>query len=366
MKVLFATAHPHLPQIAGGLQTSTQETMRLLAQRGHETRLLCGLTGAGILGLGHRIGLKLTRALAVSDRFTGHVTYRAWHSDDAAVAAEVVADFRPDIVVAQGGGAVRLAAIFGGLGLPVAIHFRNVEFDGLAELVAKLDPRTVFLSNSAFTKARAKAVLGVDSRVVYPVIDGASYRVLPTSSHCVFVNPHPSKGIARVLALAEACPDIPFLIVEAWTLDGPEHARNRRTAEGLANVTWLNRIADMRAVYARARLVLVPSRWEEAFGRVVAEAQVSGIPALASDIGGLPEAVGPGGILLSPDAPLADWVAALRRIWDDAEVQARLSNAALRHAARPEMAAARQIDLLEAALKERLGLARGPAPAVGA
>lgn len=366
MKVLFATTHPHLPQIAGGLQTSTQETMRLMAERGHETRLLCGLTGAGLLGISHRIGLKLKRGHAVTDRVTGHVTYRAWHSDDAAVAAEVVADFRPDIALTQGGGAIRLAAIFGTLGVPAAIHFRNVEFDGLADLVSTLDPSTLFISNSCFTRDRARAVLGVDSRVVYPVIDGTQYRVLPAASHCVFVNPHPSKGIALVLALAAACPDIPFLIVEAWTLDGPEHAQNRKTAEAMANVTWLNRIADMRAVYAQARLVLVPSRWEEAFGRVVAEAQVSGIPALASDIGGLPEAVGPGGILLSPDSPVSDWVAALRRIWDDADEQARLSTAALRHAARPEMAAARQIDELESALQERLATARGTASAVGA
>ena len=61
--------------------------------------------------------------------------------------------------------------------------------------------------------------------------------------------------------------------------------------------------ADMRSVYARSRLVLVPSQCDEAWGRIVTEAQISGVPALASDAGGLPEAVGPGGILMPRNAP---------------------------------------------------------------
>ena len=278
------------------------------------------------------------------DRATGHLTYRAWQTAEPAALTEVRDHFHPDVVVAQGGGAVRLAGVCGSLDLPALIHFRNVEFTGLKVAVAALDPATIFISNSTFTRRRALADLGVDSRVIYPVIDGAQYRVLPGGSHCVFVNPHPSKGIAIALALAAACPDIPFLIVEAWTLDGPAHSANRLRAAALPNVTWLRRVADMRTVYAQARVMLVPSQWEEAFGRVVAEAQVSGIPALVSDIGGLPEAVGPGGCLVPPTA--------------------RLATAALRHAARPDMAAARQIDALEAALLERIGAA--PALVAGA
>ena len=35
---------------------------------------------------------------------------------------------------------------------------------------------------------------------------------------------------------------------------------------------------DMRSVYAKCRILLAPSVWEEAYGRVVTEAQISGIP----------------------------------------------------------------------------------------
>ena len=68
----------------------------------------------------------------------------------------------------------------------------------------------------------------------------------------------------------------------------------------------------MAREYAQARILLVPSVWEEAWGRVVTEAQLSGIPVLASAIGGLPESVGPGGILVPPGSDVEVWDAHLR------------------------------------------------------
>jgi glycosyltransferase involved in cell wall biosynthesis len=69
---------------------------------------------------------------------------------------------------------------------------------------------------------------------------------------------------------------------------------------------------------------------------VVSEAQVSGIPALASNRGGLPESVGPGGLLLDPDGGLDRWTEALARMWDDEAEYARLAELAEQHARRPE------------------------------
>lgn len=366
LRVLYATGHPHLPQIAGGLQTSTHETMQLLAARGHEMRLLCGLTGAGLLGLRHRIGLKLTPRHIVTDSEPGYVTYRAWHPADAAVVGDIVADYCPDIVVAQGGDVVPLIQSFSAQSVPGVIHFRNVELPDMAGSLDALDPATGFISNSDFTRSRMHEAFGIDSIVVLPVVDAERYRTARDGTHVVFINPHPSKGVDIAVALAEACPDIPFLFVESWTLDGPDYQSMRARVAALPNVTYLSRTSDMRAIYARAAVMLVPSRWEEAFGRVVAEAQVSGIPSLASDIGGLPEAVGPGGILVAPDAPVSDWVNALRQIWDDPAVRLRLSTAALAHAARPELDTGWQISRLEDALYERLARAHaGQAPQGG-
>src|SRR5262249_51883689 len=69
---------------------------------------------------------------------------------------------------------------------------------------------------------------------------------------------------------------------------------------------------DTRDLLARSRLVLVPSQWEEPFGRIAVEAMANGIPVLASWTGGLRETVGYTALAVrrfrDPDA----WDAALR------------------------------------------------------
>jgi glycogen(starch) synthase len=66
---------------------------------------------------------------------------------------------------------------------------------------------------------------------------------------------------------------------------------------------------ELAARYRTAELLLVPSRYEP-FGIVALEAIASGCPVVAARTGGLPEAVGDCGVLVSRDDPdaLADAV----------------------------------------------------------
>jgi glycosyltransferase involved in cell wall biosynthesis len=62
----------------------------------------------------------------------------------------------------------------------------------------------------------------------------------------------------------------------------------RRSAGGI-KVSWLGRLPDPRVCYALADVVVVPSLWEEPFALVAAEAMASGLPVVASRVGGIPE-----------------------------------------------------------------------------
>lgn len=68
--------------------------------------------------------------------------------------------------------------------------------------------------------------------------------------------------------------------------------------------------------------LVVPSRWAEPSGLTAGEGMATGLPVIASRIGGLPDVVGDAGILISPDDPaaLADALAALA---DDPDERAR-------------------------------------------
>lgn len=356
MRILLATAHPHIPQIAGGAQSSTHELARELAARGHETAVLAGLTGAGWLGLRGRAMLKLTGRKAVRDDELGYPTWRAWHAWEAA--SELKAAFRPDVTLVQSGQPVKMAAAFEAAGVPAAVYLRNVEEDDIGG-----DPRALkaarFIANSRFTKDWYRQRFGIESAVIHPLIQAESYRTETARTHVVFINPHPDKGLEVALAVAKSCPDIPFLFIETWIMSAEERATLDAALAPLGNVALVPRTRDMRTVYSKARVVLAPSRWAEAFGRIAAEAHVSGIPVIASDRGGLPEAVGEGGVLVSADAPIQAWIDAVRRVWSDESACADLSAKALAHAARSALDRAVQIAALVAELERTIA----PTPA---
>lgn len=343
IRILFGSAHPYLPQMYGGAQSSTHELALRIRARGHDVAVLAGLTGTGWIGARGRVLLKLTRRGYVRDASLGYPVYRAWLAADAVT--RVVRDFQPDIAVFQSMLPVQLARAIDRKAVRTFIYLRNVEPDDLGGTVIDL-PDTEFIANSHFTARKFRETDGISAHVVHPMIDAPKYRVTSSRANVTFINPHPHKGVAVALDLAERCPDIPFVFVRGWGLDAADEATLQARLARLPNVTLRPSTNDMRAIYGDAKIVLAPSQWEEAFGRIAAEAQVSGIPVIASAIGGLPEAVGPGGVLIDPGAPIDTWVAALRRLWDDKDAYAAASRAALDHAARADMDPQTQIDRL--------------------
>jgi glycosyltransferase involved in cell wall biosynthesis len=90
--------------------------------------------------------------------------------------------------------------------------------------------------------------------------------------------------------------------------------------------------ADLDRSYATADLVVLPSR-AETYGMVITEALARGLPVIATEVGGVPEALGRGagaerpGMLVAPDDPPA-LAAALRAWLSDPRLRDRLGRAA--------------------------------------
>lgn len=367
MRILFVTAHAHLPEMAGGSQSSTHEMALHLARAGHEVAALASLWGRGYVGLRGRILMKLLRRSAVKDRLLGYDVYRKWCVWQDVEA--VTSDFRPDVAVVMAMKPVPAARALLAAGIPTIVYFRDVEFDTLAG-----DPRdlhgALFIANSHFTAQRYRDAFGLDCTVVPPLFDANRYRAPRAEDACVtFVNPSPAKGRDLAFEIAALCPEIPFQFLESWPLEASEREAVETRCRG-TNITFVPCTDDMRGIFARTRILLAPSQWEEAWGRVATEAQFSGIPVLASDIGGLPEAVGPGGILLAPDAPADEWARVLTRLWSDGALHEEMSRSALSHAGRPELdpdhQAAQLLRLFREAAEAAASAGDGPADGVSA
>jgi surfactin synthase thioesterase subunit/glycosyltransferase involved in cell wall biosynthesis len=162
--------------------------------------------------------------------------------------------------------------------------------------------------------------------------------------YITLVNPSGVKGLPVLLGLADAFPKLVFAAVPSWgtTAEDLEAMKQR------GNITLLERADDITDILRQTRITLVPSLWAEARSRVVLESISRGVPVLASDVGGLREAMcGVDYVLpvrqitqykdrvsdqmapeaVVPEQDLGPWVAALERLTTDPEHWRALSRA---------------------------------------
>ena len=348
MRILFTMGHAYFPQRGGGAQSNTDQFAQALKQAGHRVAVACALSGGGWTEKRSRIVRTLTGSTFSCDKGLGYPVYRAWNPRNL---AEVVGKFRPDVAIVQNGNTVPMAQSLLSCSVPSLVYFHNVEFDDLEGDPSRLSG-AAYVANSLFTARRVQEAFGIASTVIRPFVPRDLYETVSSRENVTFINPYPEKGADIAFDIAAQCPDIPFAFIESWGIDTIlRDALEQRLAK-LPNVTLHPRTSDMKAIYAKARILLAPSRWEEAWGRVASEAHFSGIPVIGSQRGGLPEAIGPGGITIPIDVGIGKWVNAVRCLWNNEEEYTRLSTAALEFSRRVEMQpdhqAGQMIELLQA------------------
>lgn len=108
--------------------------------------------------------------------------------------------------------------------------------------------------------------------------------------------------------------------------DGSQLAAMR---ERFPQYRWLGRFDSVEQILGASDMLVCPSRWQEAFGLVIAEASACGVPVVASDRGGIPEVVSDGetGVLVPAANPavLCDRIVDLL---DDEALRLRMGQAA--------------------------------------
>jgi glycosyltransferase involved in cell wall biosynthesis len=158
---------------------------------------------------------------------------------------------------------------------------------------------------------------GVAAEVVHPEIDPSD---LPANgggrrAYISGICGHRYKGAEVFLALADGLPRQRFLLV------GDVAPALARAFGERPNIRLLGR-ATPRRFLGMSRIVLVPSLWPEPFGRIAVEAMASGIPLLASRVGGLAEIVGASALGVDAYRDPAAWAAALEPLLVSAAARA--------------------------------------------
>ncbi|PQO28504.1 glycosyltransferase [Bremerella cremea] len=245
---------------------------------------------------------------------------------------EVLESWRPDLVITYGGFWMTgpLTQLARNARARTVFYLCNYAYKD-AKFFQDFDV-TITLSN--FHAQWYRENVGIESVPIYPLMPRERYVCAPDPERrfVTFVNPQPHKGVFVFAKIAEVLgkrrPDIPLLVVEGrasvdWLA---------RTGADLsqANLHRMQNTPDPREYLRVTHSMLMPSVWQESFGRVAAEAMMNGIPVIGSDRGSLPEVIGDGGVLLEiperirPETQLLpteeeveDWVRAVAILWDE-------------------------------------------------
>jgi glycosyltransferase involved in cell wall biosynthesis len=354
MRILMS-CRQYLP-LVGGVQQSVHQLVMRLRGRGHEVAVTTAASdyrqrsafSAAVARLARRDQAGCTR-----DDDLEYPVFRV--HDGHSGARTALREFEPDVLVANVGGRTTLEfsrrMMKAAAPRPVVAYFRDIE--GVV-LLSRSDvaPDAVFTNASRIREL--VTARGVDVAAMIPsVVDVDAYRTESSRRVVLFVNPRSErKGVSIAWALAAMRSDIPFVFLEAWRFTPEQRAALEQRAAQLGNVTIRASVRDPGRIYEDARILFVP--YEDSRPRVVTEAQASGIPQLAARVPGLVEAVGPGGVFVDPDAPLADWDRALAALWDDTENYDRLAAAAEAHSRRDEVQPETLAAQFEAALADLL------------
>lgn len=247
--------------------------------------------------------------------------------------ADVIRRFRPNVVLLYGGdtasrGVIPLARQAGARVVFWLHNFAYPDASSFTGCDAVVVP-------SDFSREHYRHAIGLNCIALPPVVDLSRVVVDRPGGgkYLTYVNPIPEKGVflfARIVAaLGERRPDIPVLVVEGrgradWL---------RRCGLNSANTTSVFRMpntSDPRNFYHVSRLLIMPSVWQESFGRVAVEGMMNGIPVVASDRGALPKVIGQGGVCLPiplhvssetrtplTEEELARWIGTILDLWDN-------------------------------------------------
>lgn len=335
MRIMYVHPSRYPPDVHAGTELAMHGLCRALVANGHEV---------WAAALSDTVPLEEVHG----DRICGYPVVRSRGLDTAVRTA--LAQFHPDVFVTSHAGfwMIPFTPIFGDTPVVVCEHEVSGSPEGAPDSVMA---RSRFVANSETTAEHLREHFALASTVVRPLFGVDRYAgIEPHGEKVLFVSLQPRKGADVAIAIARARPSARFIFIESWTRDADATQRMRAEVAELPNVTLLANQQGLADVLPQIKLLLMPSRGQESWGRTVTEAQLCGIPVLGSSRGNLIHTVGPGGVTLDPDEPTERWLAAFDAIMDDPVRHRDLSAKARAHAAVLVQEIGRELEAFEAVL----------------
>ncbi len=307
MRILLAHNSLYYPSHGGG-DKSNRLLMEALAARGHECRVVARL-GSLAAGEPERLRGELAARGVAAEETGGAIVFRqrgvevrvvAERANVRAYFSAQIERFAPDVILTSTDDPAQLL-----LEAALRAGQARVVYLARATIATPFGPDCAFPSASKTeTLRRVDGAVGVSQYVAgylrrwggldavhvpISLMEPGPFTDLGRidNEFVTLVNPCAVKGISIFTALAGRMPAVAFAAVPTW-------GTNRRDIETLArypNIRVLEPVDDVDRLFARTRVLLVPSLWAEARSRIIPEAMLRGVPVLAANVGGIPEAM---------------------------------------------------------------------------
>jgi len=152
--------------------------------------------------------------------------------------------------------------------------------------IESLRASSLVVTNSEFLRSFFKKRFAIESTVVYPSLSGEFKKKDIKKIDVVgVVNPSAAKGFNTTLEIAKKMKDKKFFYYG-------KKPKNEHLFEGVnKNIFFKGWKESISNVYSEVDIIIVPSLWEEPFGKVSVEAISFGVLPIISKKGGLPETV---------------------------------------------------------------------------
>jgi glycosyltransferase involved in cell wall biosynthesis len=256
-----------------------------------------------------------------------------------------IIEFKPDVIITQlmwSDVALKLSNKYS---IPSIMRVCKIPIEISLAKSSQYAP-TAIISTSKSVKEYVLKNWLRGSKIIKPLVEIDDYLVKkegfhPFKNELIFMfNPLKRKGGLIFKEIAMSLPEKKFGTVRGWSSlkenkdsknFSAEYIKRITESEGSVfdgslpdyidfkecrNVKIFESEDDPKKLYEKIKILLIPSQWEEAFGRVAIEAMANGIPVIASNVAGLKEAVGSGGILLEKD-DTESWIRGIKKLNED-------------------------------------------------
>lgn len=273
-------AHFSLPHRNCGSEVVIHELLKAAAAQGHEVSIICT----------HKDAQTTWRGNLAPAALDGVMVYRM---GNPLLAAKAMSRMRPAVVVTHhqhASLAIRTAKQIRARSVLLTHNDMDINQRPL-----RSHPSLVIHNSDWVRESLQRFGPQAEEMVMHPPLTPDRHIVPHTGDALTLINLNADKGANLFYKLAETMPERQFLGV----VGGHGQQVIRR---GLPNVTIMEHGPDMKRVWSRTRVLLMPSIYES-YGLTAVEAGINGIPTIANPTPGLMENIGADGWFADRDDP---------------------------------------------------------------